>query len=81
MISAFSRPPPAPRDRAVLVILIVQNVVYGARVALEAAMCVAAVMFMLMGFVIFGALALIGDLPRRMGRAAAPRDWVGEGRT
>lgn len=38
------------------------------RAGYEPTMCVAAVLFMVVGFCIFGALAIIGDLPKLMGR-------------
>ena len=38
------------------------------RAGYEPTMCVAAVLFMVVGFCVFGALAAIGDLPRLMGR-------------
>jgi putative spermidine/putrescine transport system permease protein len=40
----------------------------------EPTMCVAAVLFMVVGFFVFSALALIGDLPRLMGRTQPLRD-------
>jgi putative spermidine/putrescine transport system permease protein len=40
----------------------------------EPTMCVAAVLFMVVGFCIFSALAAIGDLPRLMGRTRPLRD-------
>lgn len=40
----------------------------------EPTMCVAAVLFMVVSFCIFTALAMIGDLPRLMGRTRALRD-------
>ncbi|MBV9512211.1 MAG: ABC transporter permease subunit [Caulobacteraceae bacterium] len=40
----------------------------------DPSMCVAAVLFMTAGFCIFGLLALVGDLPRLMGRTQPLRD-------
>lgn len=44
------------------------------RAGYEPTMCVAAVLFMAVGFCVFGALAAIGDLPRLMGRQRPLRD-------
>jgi putative spermidine/putrescine transport system permease protein len=44
------------------------------RAGYEPTMCVAAMLFMAVGFGIFGLLALIGDLPRLMGRQRPLRD-------
>jgi putative spermidine/putrescine transport system permease protein len=38
------------------------------RAGYEPTMCVAAVLFMVVGFAVFSALSIIGDLPRLMGR-------------
>jgi putative spermidine/putrescine transport system permease protein len=44
------------------------------RAGYEPTMCVAAVLFMAVGFCVFGSLSLIGDLPRLMGRQRPLRD-------
>jgi putative spermidine/putrescine transport system permease protein len=44
------------------------------RAGYEPTMCVAAVLFMAVGFCVFGSLAAIGDLPRLMGRQRPLRD-------
>jgi putative spermidine/putrescine transport system permease protein len=44
------------------------------RAGYEPTMCVAAVLFMIVGFCVFGLLAAIGDLPRLMGRLRPLRD-------